>query len=217
MWSTRDACFTSRLIYIVILNCLFERAPWMPYKITTKKHLHTERRRICSTDLVSIETPLKYFNRAREPVLISLRPFVPAEAWLRREGLLSRRSARGTDAYDDAQRIPRGKGGLLCGREMEGKGGRGKRVGGRLERTSARGQVATRTREPRYHRVLTRETSSCHRDIHIHTLLLGPRLDSRQTERRARASTHPLEKRITRLGNAGHEGISTDACGWSGI
>lgn len=39
----------------------------------------------------------------------------------------------------------------MCGREMEGKGGRRKRVGGRLERASARGQVATKnqgTSEP---------------------------------------------------------------------
>jgi len=33
---------------------------------------------------------------------------------------------------------------------------------------SARGQVATGTREPRNHRVLTRETSSCHRPLEIY-------------------------------------------------
>jgi len=44
-------------------------------------------------------------------------------------------------------------------------------------------------------------------EIYIHTLLLGPWLDNRQTSGRS-----TLEKRITRLGNVGHEG--PDRCVW---
>lgn len=39
------------------------------------------------------------------------------------------------------------------------------------------------------------------KEIYIYTLLLGPRLDSRQA-----GGGSTLEKRITRLGNVGHEG-----------
>lgn len=96
---------------------------------------------------------------------------------------------------------------LMCGREMEGKGERGKRVGGRLERANARGQVATKnqgTSEPpsSHARNLQLPPSRPRRYIYIYiyTLLLEPRLDSRQT-----GGGSTLEKRITRLGNVGHE------------
>lgn len=92
----------------------------------------------------------------------------------------------------------------MCGREMEGKGGRGKRVGGRLERASARGQVATKnqgTSEPPSSHARNLQLPPSRPRRYTYTLLLGPQLDSRQT-----SGGSTLEKRITRLGNVGHEG-----------
>jgi len=91
----------------------------------------------------------------------------------------------------------------MCGREMEGKGERGKRVGGRLERASARGQVATKnqgTSEPPSSHARNLQLPPSRPRRYTYTLLLGPRLDSRQT-----GGGSTLEKRITRLGNVGHE------------
>jgi len=180
---------------------------WMPYEITIKKHTYRKAPYLTEGSRL-IETPLKYFNRARGPVLISLRPFVLAEAWLR-EGLLVSDPRGG-------RRVPRGErggGGLLCGREMEGKGGRGKGVGSREAAREDRWR-----REPGNLGTIefsrAKPPAATGRRRYTYTLLLGPRLDSRQAGERERA--HPRKAHHS-LRECRTRGVLTDACGWSGI
>lgn len=162
-----------------------------------------------------IETPLKYFNRARGPVLISLRPFVPAEAWLRREGLLALGSATGIRRIRRTASIA-GRWRIAM-RERNGRKRRTKKEGWRSPRENQRartgGDENQGTSVPSSSHARNLQLPPTEGDIHTRcswgpgSIAGKPKSEERAHPRKAH---HSLRECRTR-------GVSTDACGWSGI
>lgn len=169
------------------------------------KNIYVSKGIVSARCISSHRSTIKIFQSG--PVEISLRPFVSPSPPKRDYVKGCSSEIRNGDWYTAYRNTGGGEGGrggvrVMCGREMEGKGERGKRVGGRLERAGARGQVATKnqgTSEPPRSHARNFQLPPSRPKRYTYTLLLEPRLDSRQA-----GGGSTLEKRITRLGNVGH-------------
>lgn len=153
-----------------------------------------------------IETPLKYFNRARRPVLISFRPFVPAEAWLRLAKGCSSRIREG-GPWHTTHFEYRGGRWRTAMRERNGRKRRTRKEDWRSPRENQRartgGDENQGTSVPSSSHARNLQLPPTEEDIHTRCSW-GP--GSIAGKPKSESERNPRKSASLRLGNAGHEG-----------
>lgn len=187
----------------------------MEYRKLTMKNIYVSKGIVSVWCISSHRSTIKIFQSG--PVQISLRPFVSQSPSKRDYVKGCSSGIRNGDWYTAYRNTGGGegsRGGWCAGEKWKEKENEERGLAVASREPAREDRWRRRTREPRNHRVLTRETSSCHRadrrDIHTRCFWGLGSIAGKP------AAGAPSKSASLAWGMSDTRG-PTDACGWSGI